>query len=1530
MFTRWGDLVYRFRYAVLGITVAGLLALGGYGFGVENHLSSSGWFDPNAESSQASQLADSTFGRDHKGDVIVMYTTPPGTTFDTAPPEWNQKITDSLNALPKDHPQISGIYASPFRLDDPKAQTVRTGLISQDGTVAFAAVMIAGENDTEGVNNFRAVKDDFTVPGIKTEVAGMQAVSGTLNDTIASDQKRMEMLAIPAVAVLLFFIFGGVVAALLPLITGVLTVLASNGIIRIFTNFTEVNSFVGAVVSMIGLGLAIDYGLFIVSRFREEMAEGYPPGLAVKRSIMTAGRTVTFSAIMIVAGSTAMLIFPQGFLKSVAYGTMSTVALAALTSLTVLPCILAMLGPRVDMLSLKFIRKTKTADEIENSYWGRSTAWVMKHPLKIAIPICILLLLLIIPVQHLKFGGISESYLPPDNPTRVAQEKFDRLFPGKRSDTVKLVIVTDNSKEIGGLLRKADAAPGLQAKFTSGTVTPPPKGSNVYTIETPLADGDHDETIAYLRSIDTPGDVKLMVTGQAALMKDSMDALTGLMPLMIALAVIISAVLMFLSFGSVVLPLKAALMSALGLGSTLGILTWIFIDGHGASILNFTPQPIMAPVLVLIMSVIFGLSTDYEVFLLSRMVEARTQGASTTEAVRSGTAQTGRIITAAALILLVVVGAFAFSDLVMMQYIAYGMMAALFIDATVLRMLLVPATMKLLGDDCWWAPHWMKVVQSRVGLAEPVLTDERPGRGEVVDLVKATPVTDPVTMIMPVLKDGTPAKPARKLKRRGFRGSEAPTVGFGAIPKPTPPAPQPVTPFQPPAVEPESSAGFPPLSSPDSSTGYPQSPADPPEGPIGYPSAPGNSTESSAGYAPLGTSPGTADGYAPPLGGSPGNADGYGPSQGNSPETGGGYPQSPGNRPEAADDYPQARGNSPETATGYALPHRNSSDANGGYALPHRNSSDANGGYALPHRNSPEATGGYPQSSGNSPEAAGGYPPVPGNSPETGSGYSQAPDNAPGASAGYSLQQGNSPEAPGGYLQSPGNAPEAGTGHALPHGNSTESAGGVRPVSSGNAPEAVDGYAQSAGNASEAFSGYPLPQRNSTETAAGYPQAPGTSSDAFAEYPQAPGNPSESFTGYPQSPTNPPEVSGGYPLAYSAPESSDGYPPAQPESAGGYPPVFSAPEASGGYPSAQPESAGGYPSAFSAPKSSTGYPPAQPESAGHPLSPNLSGSPTGYPPPTVRAGDAQAGYPSPAGSPEVSTGYPPLRSAGDLAAPIAPIPPIPFDEPPSEPLPRPAQRTAATSRILPPGVPIPTEARADANAAHTVPVPQVPNELTPPTPTISTPASGPTGPVAVPTALDLTPPAGATLRPVPLKTAKVAPHPAERAQALHPHEADTVAAQAVPQSEPTVAPAPTVSFPSSAATPTAPEPPVQQAPSMPQAPSVLPMRRPQPDQQAQQTPQEQQEQQAQEQPPMEQAPQPQPEPETPDAPAEPEPGHPEETGTADPGRSSIERWMADLRNARRRTDSAGEPGRHSGNSNRTVSVNEILRRQNRD
>jgi trehalose monomycolate/heme transporter len=511
-----------------------------------------------------------------------------------------------------------------------------------------------------------------------------------------------------------------------------------------------------------GLGIAVDYGLFMVSRFREEIAEGYDTETAVRRAVMTSGRTIMFSAVILVASSVPLLLFPQGFLKSITYAIIASVMLAAILSVSVLPAALGILGRNVDALGVRTLlrvpffrnwkpmrvylewlsaktQKTKTRAEVEKGFWGRLVNVVMKRPIAFAAPILIVMILLVIPLGQLALGGISEKYLPPDNKVRLAQEAFDKNFPGFRTEPLTIVVeTTDGQPVTDQQLADVRAKAMTISGFTDPDNDPSKmwqersvqeggsKDPSVRTIQNGLVSrNDAPQKIEELRSIAPPRGLEISVGGTPALEQDSIHSLFDRLPLMVVVLILTTTVLMFLAFGSVVLPIKAALMSALTLGSTMGILTWMFVEGHGSGLMNYTPQPLMAPMIGLIIAVIWGLSTDYEVFLVSRMVEARERGMSTAEAIRIGTATTGRLITGAALVLAVVAGAFVFSDLVMMKYLAFGLLIALLLDATIIRMFLVPAIMKLLGDDCWWAPRWMKRVQEKMGLGETELPDER-------------------------------------------------------------------------------------------------------------------------------------------------------------------------------------------------------------------------------------------------------------------------------------------------------------------------------------------------------------------------------------------------------------------------------------------------------------------------------------------------------------------------------------------------------------------------------------------------------------------------------------------------------------------------------------------------------------------------------------------------------------------------------------------------------------------------------------
>jgi trehalose monomycolate/heme transporter len=756
VFAWWGRTVYRYRFIVIGVMVAVCLGGGIYGMSLGKHVTQSGFYDDGSQSVRASVLGDQVYGRDRTSHVVAVFTAPKGKTVDDK--QWFDSVRDGLNKVKDDHSDQVLSWVGYFT----NPETLRN-MADADKQHAFASIQLKGDDDDTILKKFQAVEPSLQkLDGGKVKLAGLEPIADALTGTIATDQKRMEVLALPLVAVVLFFVFGGVIAASLPVMVGGLSIAGATGILQLVTHFGPVHFFAQPVVSLIGFGIAIDYGLFVVSRFREEIAEGYDTEAAVRRSVMTAGRTVVFSAVLIIVSGASLLVLPQGFVKSLTYAIFASVGMAALLSITLLPACLGVLGRHVDALGVRTLlrvplfrnwkpmnwwlnflaektQKTKTREEVEGEFWGKLVNVVMKRPLAFAIPIVIAMILLIIPLGKLSFGGMSEKYLPPDNSARAAQEQFDKVFPSFRTEKLTLVIESDSGKDTTNQ-QVADVR--SKAMPINGFVKPDnnpadmwkerpqlpgaSKDKSVRVIENGLINrNEAAQKIKELRAIPAPKGLNLLVGGTPALEQDSIHALVAKGPLMLVFLLTTTTLLMFLAFGSLVLPLKAAVMSALTLGSTMGILTWIFVDGHFSGLLNFTPTPLMVVVIALVVAVGWGLATDYEVFLVSRMVEARARGMSTAEAIRIGTATTGRLITAAALILAVVAASFVFSDLVMMKYLAFGLMAALLLDATVVRMFLVPSVMKLLGDDCWWAPVWMKRLQTRLGLGEIDLPDER-------------------------------------------------------------------------------------------------------------------------------------------------------------------------------------------------------------------------------------------------------------------------------------------------------------------------------------------------------------------------------------------------------------------------------------------------------------------------------------------------------------------------------------------------------------------------------------------------------------------------------------------------------------------------------------------------------------------------------------------------------------------------------------------------------------------------------------
>ena len=770
MFSRWGEFAYQHRRVIPLVVVAIIILLYlTFGMRLSDRMSQEGWDDPNSDSTTAAAIEARTFGRDNNGDVILLFTAETGTIDES--PEFGH-IQEYLTNLLANHPDQIDHITSYFdkRVDR---------LISQDKRTAFAAIALKGNGD-QTLKDFRAIEVQLAgagrmFPGVSTQIAGATAVADALDKGMSQDISRAEFYALPAVALLLLVVFGSLVAACMPLIVGGLSIVGSLGVLSILAGFTQVNVFAHSVVTLLGLGLAIDYGLFMVSRFREELNRGGGQDVrtAVRRATGTAGKTVVFSAAMVAVALSGLLVFPQAFLKSVAYGAISAVGLAAVLSVTMLPALFSLLGHNIDKFMVRRPRwagvtgvvaralgrarqggqagrrsargcghsrsysrsraaaaapvaASKGSKRLSETWWYRLPNWSMQHAVWVTCAIVGGLLLLALPIGGMEFGGINETYLPPTNQVRTAQSTFDREFPEFRTEPIKLVVTNADNDQLVQVYQQAAQVEGLTGRFTPTSATK----DGITVLSAGIVDRAHNQSVVdQLRAIEPPPGVKVYIGGTPALEIESIEALFDKLPLMSFYIVLATFVLMALVFGSLVLPAKAIIMTLLGMGATIGLLTWMFVDGVGANLFGFTPGPLMSPVLVLIMAIIYGLSTDYEVFLVSRMVEAREHRAATDVAIKFGTAHTGGIISAAAIIMIVVCGAFGFSDIVMMKYIAFGMIFALLFDATIIRMMLVPAVMHLLQDDNWWAPPWVKSAAGALGHRVSQSQGQGQGRG---------------------------------------------------------------------------------------------------------------------------------------------------------------------------------------------------------------------------------------------------------------------------------------------------------------------------------------------------------------------------------------------------------------------------------------------------------------------------------------------------------------------------------------------------------------------------------------------------------------------------------------------------------------------------------------------------------------------------------------------------------------------------------------------------------------------------------
>lgn len=707
----WGQFVARRSWAVLLGGLAVVLVAAAYGIGVFGSLSNGGFDDPATDSAKELALEQATFpGRET--DLVVVYSSPTLTVQD---PAFEKAVTDTLAALPSS--DVAGAvtwYA-----------TQAPGLLSTDSHATRVVITLAGTTQDAKSDNWDAVKDDLSAPGLSTSVGGRWAVFGDVNTQVSEDIARAESISLPIVFLLSLLIFGSLVSALMPTLVGGIAVMGAFAVVRLITGVTDVSIFSINVITLLGMGLAIDYALFVVSRFREELALAPDTSResvrgAVVRTMTTAGRTVLFSGLIVAASLASLMLFPQNFLRSMGYGGMAAVLVAMIAALTVLPALLGVLGPRIEFGRMPWRRgsRARLADartpdelhgadhEVVHGTWARVAHSVMRRPVAYLVVIVIGLLALGSPFLGAKWGSVDERVLPISSPSRQAADLQARLFGGETSSASIMLRGADEAATATYVarLRGVDGVTEAQAVASKAV------DGEQLTLVTAAWKGNSQtaasqDVVTTIRAVQTPPGSTALVGGPTADAVDLIDSIGDRLPWMALTVALVMLVLLFVAFGSIVLPLKAIVMNAVSIAASFGVVTWIFQEGHLSGLLGFTSSgylDVTQPILML--AILFGLSMDYEVFLLSRIREEWDRTGDNTRAVATGVQRSGRIITSAALLLAVVIGGFATSGIIFIKMIGVGMLVAVLLDATVVRALLVPATMRLLGRANWYAP----------------------------------------------------------------------------------------------------------------------------------------------------------------------------------------------------------------------------------------------------------------------------------------------------------------------------------------------------------------------------------------------------------------------------------------------------------------------------------------------------------------------------------------------------------------------------------------------------------------------------------------------------------------------------------------------------------------------------------------------------------------------------------------------------------------------------------------------------------
>ena len=697
------------------LAIAFFLIAGGVGGSVADRLDPYGADDPATETVEArEQLRDA--GLRVPAVIVVIEDAP------LADPATRARVV-SLERDLRDRAEVqsvSGWY-----------DTRSSDFVSHDGRATYLAVALKPTEDKAWQQAGADIADSLAGrPGVT--VGGAAVAQEQVNKQVEEDLRTAEMLAFPLLLLLSFLFFRSLVAALLPVMIGLLAIVGTFLILRIASEFGSISIFALNLTTGLGLGLAIDYSLFIVSRYREEIAKDGPGLAAMRRVLASAGRTVFFSSLTVAAALASLLVFPQRFLYSMGLGGSLVVLLAALISLTVLPAVLTLLGSRVNSLSPRFLQRRAEADARPDAqgFWYRLSRFVMRRPIPIATLSALFLIVLGLPFFGIKFNTVDPSVLPKEASARQAYDEVRTEFPPYRETPIWISVDGADARGAAALAGRVRQVEGIAA------VAPPQRlrggVSAIRAISaSPFKSEASQSTVERIREIPAPPGATVKVGGATADFVDFQDSLARHLPIAFAIIVLATLVILFLMTGSVVLPVKSLIMNVLNLSAVFGLLVLIFQDGRLEGFLDYTsPGAIEQTMPILLFAVAFGLSTDYAVFLLSRIKEARDNGASDSESVAIGLERTGRIVTAAALLFAVAIGAFATSKIIFLKENGVGTALAVLIDASIIRALLVPSLMKLLGKWNWWAPAPLRRLHARVGIREAVpASADRPALG---------------------------------------------------------------------------------------------------------------------------------------------------------------------------------------------------------------------------------------------------------------------------------------------------------------------------------------------------------------------------------------------------------------------------------------------------------------------------------------------------------------------------------------------------------------------------------------------------------------------------------------------------------------------------------------------------------------------------------------------------------------------------------------------------------------------------------